>query len=195
MQFKSLTVAAFILGLGVVAGCDDPEVQDKVLEILEHGAVSAELDCTVDVTGYPGNGNIPNIIQYTASKNMDGSCFSQICLGAVNATLGHTYFNWTCQSAFKGRSSVQAETCKVYLQHDPNDNRHGIDKPYRPGIDGTYAFVDAGYLNVEVRDNYFTFGGSSCNGGACTDPEPWYTYDITNANCAGRNLEVFGASP
>jgi hypothetical protein len=46
MQSKSLTVAAFILGLGVVAGCDDPEVQDKVLNVLEHGMVDAYLECT-----------------------------------------------------------------------------------------------------------------------------------------------------
>lgn len=36
-------VAALLIS--VVVGCDDPEVQDKVADVLQYGAVSAEIHC------------------------------------------------------------------------------------------------------------------------------------------------------
>ncbi len=36
---KALLNLVVILGLGVVAGCDDPEVLNKVESVMEHGAV------------------------------------------------------------------------------------------------------------------------------------------------------------
>ncbi len=194
MHNRLLTVVALLSS--AVVGCDDPEVQEKAADILEHGVVSAELTCsTITGAGYPGTSNLPNTVYYSAVKNIDGSCFSQLCLGAAPSTLGHSYINWTCQSAFKARSSVDAATCTAYVMHDPNDGRHGIDKPFRPGVDGTYAFVEDGNLYLEVRDYYFTYPSNNCNAGPCTDPEPWFTYDITDPDCTGRNLEAFGATP
>ena len=193
MIVKSLTVAAFILGLGVVAGCDDPEVQSKVTEVMEHGFVTAELDCSI-YAPIDFHGTHPNRIYFTARKMLDGSCFAQFCAGTVPSETNGAPS--TCQSQYTARSSGGL-TCNAYIQTDIATDMHSSGKPFRPLVDGYYASVEDGVLEVEARDYFFTHGSSSCNAGlgSCTDPEPWLSYDITDADCTGRNLEAFGATP
>lgn len=193
MQFKSLTVAAFILGLGVVAGCDDPEVQSKVAEVMEHGFVSAELVCSI-YDPVDLHDAYPNRLLYSASKLLDGSCLTQICV--ARSTVDTTGYNGPCQTQLSARSNG-GDTCNAYLEVDITTSMHSTGKPFRPLVDGYYASVEDGILSVEARDYFFTHGSSSCNAGSgsCTDPEPWMSYDITDPECTGRNLEAFGATP
>jgi hypothetical protein len=194
MHNRLLTLVAFLIS--VVVGCDDPEVQEKVESVMEHGSVSAELTCSLYDATAPGNRGLPGNILYSASKLIDGSCLTQICLGQPAAeALGPASYNRICQTHLRARSSDESLTCKAYVEHDPHDGLYSSTKPFRLGIDGTYAFVEDGLLYVEVRDNYFTQPGSTCNGGSCTDPEPWLSYDITASACTGRNLEAFGVTP
>lgn len=87
MQSKSLIVAAFVLGLGAVAGCDSPEVEDKISSILVNGLIEGEVKCsgqwfvgTTDGAGAsppaPDSGTpIYNDFTYRAQKLQDGTCF------------------------------------------------------------------------------------------------------------------------
>lgn len=198
MQLKSLTVAAFILGLGVVAGCDDPEVQDKVLSVLEHGSASAELKCYVDganpvLSGQPSLARF----EYTANKLIDGSCFVSLCLmqGTALTTSG-IGDGAKCQTSLLPRSTSGSEVCHGYLAYDVRDTN--VTYPFRLGVDGFNADVEDGYLNIVIKDNFFNNGSANCTGssGTCVDPFPWFSQDITDTgNCTGRNLELFGASP
>lgn len=77
MQLKSLKVAAFILGLGVVAGCDDPEVLDKVESVVLNGAVQAQAYCYV--SGIPACSSTSyNYASFRASLFQDESLFLNI---------------------------------------------------------------------------------------------------------------------
>lgn len=67
-----MVAAALVLG---IFGCDDPEVQDKVENVLLHGVVEAELQCTgfqlhVCNSGWP--------LTIRAHKLIDGSSFVAI---------------------------------------------------------------------------------------------------------------------
>lgn len=69
MRTRPLLVAA-ILGLGIV-GCDDPEVQEKVTNALEHGATEAELKCT-NVSAFYCSTNV-TVKSLTAHRFLDGA--------------------------------------------------------------------------------------------------------------------------
>jgi len=76
MIAKSLTVAAFILGLGVITACDDPEVQGKVAEVMQYGSVSAKLHCeNVDFGGLCGNNPTIDLFAY---RFIDGANYIKV---------------------------------------------------------------------------------------------------------------------
>jgi hypothetical protein len=76
MSVKSLTVAAALV-LGI-AGCDDPEVQDKVLSVLEHGAVQAQAHCYMP-SGEPACLSTSSVsTAFTVTRFQDGSTFLNI---------------------------------------------------------------------------------------------------------------------
>lgn len=77
MLSKSLALAAFILNLGVVAGCDDPEVQDKVESILLHGAVQAEAYCKTNSAFSECSGQLTSHTNFRAHLFQDNSSLLQ----------------------------------------------------------------------------------------------------------------------
>lgn len=193
MQIRPL-LAAVLLVLGVV-GCDDPEIHDKIENIMMYGASSAELQCMIYEYSSLGSGTSPRWIQYSANKFIDGSCQVQLCVGHTGESyLGPGLNQNYCSTHFYPRSDLRSSTCQGYYQYDVSENLANTTKPFRPFVDGIYADVEDGILSVYFRDAAFSVTGNYCfgPGSACTDPELWYTYAITNSSCTGRNLSAFG---
>lgn len=89
MRSKLLPLVVFIF-LGIV-GCDDPEVQDKIAEMLEFGGVSAELKCTSVPFNFPTYCSSSSNVNLTVHKFIDGSNITQ--LQVVNGVGPYTQFN------------------------------------------------------------------------------------------------------
>ncbi len=196
MLAKSLTVAAFILGLGVVAGCDDPEVQSKVADLMEHGSVSAELHCDLTKTfSKPVVTLTRNHLSYSAQKMVDGSCYMHVCLLNSNVGTVNGAAISECYARLYARSDTNAETCSFLFPISLISGHPTY--PYRPGVDGAQFAVEDGYLSAEFIENEFNDNSPDCGGGggSCNEVEPWFTHDITTSGCTGRNLEAFGATP
>lgn len=196
MQTKSLILAAFILILGVVAGCDDPEVQDKILSVMEHGAVSAEVEC--DLTKpfvKPVVTLSRNHLSYSAKKMIDGSCYVNICLLTNAVGTPSSAVLSECYTKLYSRSDTHAETCSFLFPISLIDTHPSY--PYRPGVDGAQFAIEDGYLSAEFIEDEFNDNSPNCGGGSgsCNEIEPWFTHDVTTSGCTGRNLEAFGASP
>lgn len=88
MQFKSLTVAAFILGLGVVAGCDDPEALSKAESVILYGATQAHISCKTNSQFTECGGQMNSHSNFQVTLFQDGSSFVRAYLpfgGAVNS--------------------------------------------------------------------------------------------------------------
>jgi hypothetical protein len=181
MIVKSLTVAAFILGLGVVAGCDDSEVEDKIASILLNGAINASAICPFTSAGTTGNGPQPESrsATYTLTKLVDDSCF--INVNDLSATANFEYTSLVGRSQHSGDCLL-----KSY------DNPLGQDLPSYPdnlATDYTEYKVDGGDLVIKYCDNRLLSGGAcigSCPGG-CFEAD---RVDI-ETQCTGFNLEVF----
>lgn len=194
MHNRLLTVVALLSS--VVVGCDDSEVQDKVESVLLHGAVSAELSCSLTKTFVkPVVTLTRNKITYSAQKFIDGACYLEFCfqsgsVGTVSAAAVNE-----CWSRLLPRSSTNAETCTFLTPISLIDTHPSY--PYRPGIDGAFIKVESGQLSAEFIENEFNDNSPNCGGGSgsCNEIEPWFTHDITVSGCTGRNLEAFGATP
>lgn len=66
---------AIVGALLVATGCDDPDVETAVADILVHGVVAAHVECFATET-FPVFGS--RVYTYTASKLIDGSCLSSV---------------------------------------------------------------------------------------------------------------------
>jgi hypothetical protein len=84
-------------------GCDDPAVSDKALELLEHGAIHAQVRC---VAADPNRGPSSTVF-YRASLMQDGSCLASIATSA--AFLGVT---------ITSRSAADAGKCPAVFETD-----------------------------------------------------------------------------
>lgn len=67
--------ALLLLIVALAFGCDDPDVSAKALDILEHGIVSARVDCSACAVSNGSTGD--TIALYTAHRMLDGSCLSR----------------------------------------------------------------------------------------------------------------------
>jgi hypothetical protein len=174
MQLKSLTKAAFILGLGVVAGCDDPEVQDKIASALVNGVVAGEVKCTgaftrynIACTGYsvPSDPTISNFpatgtLNYKAQKLQDGTCF--VNWSAFGSDIG-----------FIARSNSYANGCEVDITND--------------------VHVSASGGSVTVHSSQVSY---KLQGNPTIGCDPYSTPDTVfdmNTQCTGFNFDVFGS--
>jgi hypothetical protein len=191
MQFKSLTVAAFILGLGVVAGCDDPEVQDKVGQVLQYGAVVAKVDCSFDEVSASAPSGSPSLktgVRYTASLVADGSCLASISDGStVNVT------SWN--------SVHEGIGCQVRIHDDPFG-------PYSSGNSWTddisrYSYNDGlvvklckpAFNDIPSNPPFYTPACpwiDSCEDAGCTDVT---VSALGPTLCTGFNIEAFENLP
>lgn len=86
--------ALILMAAALAAGCDDPAVEAKVADILEHGIVAAEVTCSCNY----GQNNA-NSVAYRAQKLIDGSCF----VSRSTATAAYLL----------ARSDNGAEACRV----------------------------------------------------------------------------------
>ena len=118
MSIKSLITLATVLCFGV--GCDDPEVQDTVESVLEHGAVKAYAYCYTPV-GYPVSVCSPpenQSIAFKATLFQDGSSFLQYRRTAGYSTSQvHSEFNPRGEpvevSDFNGNGMVAASLAEL----------------------------------------------------------------------------------
>jgi hypothetical protein len=78
---RTLAIAALLL----TAGCDDPAVQGKVLDVLEYGFVSAQANCSVVSENSLG---AAAILGFQATRFADGSAMAI----ANSASIGNTRF-------------------------------------------------------------------------------------------------------
>ncbi len=193
MHNRLLTVVALLTS--AVVGCDDPEVQDKVADLMEHGAAQAEVTCNIDWSA-PSNGYIydgSTKFYYSAIKLVDGSCFSKFCQGTAQNT--YDKLGGSCFTNYAPRSSG-GDTCTIVAPVDKFQST--ATYPYRPFKDGIFAKVSNGQLQVGVEDNNLTVTqncGTTQYPSYCIGPQTWFSYDITTSGCTGRNLEAFGVTP
>lgn len=195
MSVKSLLCLATVLCFGIV-GCDDPEVEEKIANVLEHGAISAELDCSFVA---PFSKPVVTIsytsLTYSAKKFIDGSCYATVCRGSAAIPTGSALAVKECTTGLYAKSNARSEDCSFLLPLSLIDTHPSY--PYRPGVDGAHVWVSGGHLQGEFIENEFNDNSPNCGSGpgSCDEVEPWFSQDITGTECTGRNLEAFGASP
>lgn len=141
MQIKSLTVAAALV-LGIF-GCDDPEVQDKVADILIHGVDAASVTCQVSNSPVVSVAARPGLdVYYRANKLLDGSCFVKVCIGNKS----QPYSELTnCKTDWSPKPVTGTKSCDFLWDYDAMDG--GSSYPYQQGTDGARLYP------VEWRSN------------------------------------------
>lgn len=196
MHTRLLPLVALLTS--AVVGCDDPEVQSKVASLMEHGAVSAELECSVTKPFSKPTVTITrNVLKYGAKKFIDGACYVEFCMGTSTGYMatGSAASTAQCWTSLMSRSDNRAETCSILAPVSLIDTHPTY--PFRLGIDGAHIIVEDGLLSGEFIEDEFNDNSPNCGGGSgsCNEVEPWFTHDITDPECIGRNLEAFGATP
>ncbi len=199
-KVKSLLALLAIL---MIAGCDDEIVQDKIADVLEHGSVVAQIECTYTTSNpfapLSQSGGMGTYLRYKATKMIDGSCFVQAHLGAPPPLSFRPPSATSLYAEVLERSDARSATCESILPY-VDAERSGLepssDTPYRPGVDGFHVRVEDGNLVGYVRDNdlnsvYVYCPPAPYTTGPCADP--WPLFSVSAATyCTGRNLEAFG---
>lgn len=146
MQIKSLTIATFILGLGVIAGCDDPEVQNKVADAMLHGITSASIKCG-PVSGHPFSETIcgvSNVPELQVQLFVDGSSLINAYIHGGPLGTGFQFTprgNYPTLNTYNGAgpAEIYVDTTTGYLHYSS-----GCDSPPATG--------------------YFTLNADNCSG-------------------------------
>jgi hypothetical protein len=192
-------MVAALLILGV--GCDDSEVQEKVADILVYGAAVADVTCSME-TPHPSpgqNGNLASmpgpVIYFNATLLLDGSCFVKLCIGS-NST-GYGMISNPCRQTWAPKDPTGSKQCHALWDYDAMTSTSNY--PFVQGVDGGHLYITAGNLVGQVVDNNMNQSGANCGSTqypqSCSYPYPWFTQDITDAECSGRNIEAFGTTP
>jgi hypothetical protein len=122
--------------------CNDPEVKEKVANVLENGAVEAQINCQ-GIAFSPNSQKFVSL-NYSASRLQDGSCFSSVVVGVPGAT-GFVLQNG---AAVSPRSLVASDTCQVATFHGP--------------MIKSLASVSSGVITLE-SSHCATGGGITCS--------------------------------
>jgi hypothetical protein len=165
-----------LLIAALLFGCDDPSVQAKALDVLEHGAIQATVDCYFEdesvptfppFSGYGGEIDL----HFKSQQLVDGSFYSQCDWTGSVVTVARFAF-----PELTGRG----ESARVTARHKPN-NISAVGLSVCEAYDGQVRLRYEGAVRLD--SNTFPIP-------LVTDPLLWST-DI-DGRCTGRNLEAFG---
>lgn len=109
---------AIIVAVGLALGCDDPAVQDRAENVLEHGVVTAALRCEFSFT-FDWSGSQPGPVALDVFKLQDGSAMFQYGQRKNGQSSNRTV------TEFCPRSEACAQDVKFTLHAEEN----GSDNP------------------------------------------------------------------
>ena len=179
-------VTSLVLGTLLATGCDDPDLANKAARAVEHGAVIAQVSCSVEpdcltatlntevppVTGWCVQGLAP--MSFSATKFADGS--------AVLARVGADFTDGVSAWRFRDRAEAQdmSLTFLNVCSQDPKPAGQGLVK-------ATFS-EGAMQIHLDTAD-------TSCSGSSISweVPQTAATVALSSSDCAGFNLESFGA--
>ena len=192
MHKPLLFVTAFLTS--AVVGCDDPEVTEKVADVLMYGAATAEVQCIHSTSLVNSYVQRPGIdVYFKAISLLDGSCYVTACSVSKN-NQEDSFPNTSCRHGWVPKDPNGEDKCHFVYDYEVMSNSPAY--PHRQGLDGIHFYLSDGFLTVDFRDNWMNKPGANCGTSqypvSCTYPYPWFSLDLTDPECSGRNLENFG---